>query len=236
MNLRSWLIVVGIVAMSILNGFLISNEHIERTVERDVVVDYEDRLGDLIYMESERENNFRKFGFDEGDLKKIRGEFKRLKRSTDQFAARLKEAEDVVLMTEVFCPRDVKSVRPRYAAARILIKESGGRRVVIDPKKDIEFVEQDWTLPLSLLDIYENIEKTKEELPYSSTMTISALLTKNEEALQRRSEPWGYLLDNSWNWPEVQEEFPRIKEELIKYFVLMHLVTEIANSENGLCQ
>jgi hypothetical protein len=236
MSLRSWLIVVGIIAMSILNAFLISNEHVEISIEREVIGDYEDRYGDLIYSEAERQNNLKNFGLDQASINKTLSQMKRWRRYKAPFRARLKEAKDVVLMTDIFCPRDVKSIRPRYAAVRLLLKEQGGRRLVIDPKKDVEFIEQDWTKSLSFLDIYENIEKTKEELPYSTIMVLAALLTGNEESLVRREEPWGSVIDNSWNWEDVQEEYPKVGTQLITYFALMHLLTEIANDEDGLCK
>ena len=97
MNLRSWLIIVGIIAMSILNAFLISDEHIEISVEKDVVGDYEDRYGDLIYAEEEREGNLKKFGLDEATTKKTIRQMEKWKRYTKSFRARLKEAEEIDL-------------------------------------------------------------------------------------------------------------------------------------------
>ena len=237
MNLRSWLIVVGIIAVSILNVFLISNEHVEVSIEKELVGDYEDRYGNLIYTKSEREENFKKFGLDEQSIKrtiKQLGKYER--RYKEPFRARLTDSKNIELMTEIFCPRDVKSIRPRYAAARLLIKEKSDKRLVIDPKKDVELEEQKWTKSLSFLDIYESVEKTKEELPYSTIMVIAALLTKNEESLYRREEPWGRVLDGSWNWNSVQEEYSDVGTQLIKYFALMHLLTEIANDEKGVCK
>jgi hypothetical protein len=237
MNLRSWLIIVGIIAMSILNAFIISNEHIEISIEKEMVGDYEDRFGNLIYTQAERENNLKSFGLDEKAIKRTLkqiGKYER--RYKDPFRARLIDSKNIALMTEIFCPRDVKSIRPRYAAARLLIKEKSDKRLVIDPKKDVEIIEQDWTKSLSFLDIYENIEKTKEELPYSTVMVIAAFLTKNEESLSRREEPWGRVLDDSWSWNSVQEEYPTVGAQLIKYFALMHLFTEIANDEKGVCK
>lgn len=237
MNLRSWLIVVGIIAMCILNVFLISNEHIEESIKKEMVGDYEDRYGNLIYTKAERENNLKDFGLDEQAIKRTLkqiGKYER--RYKDNFPSRITESQELPLMAEIFCPRDVKAVRPRYAAARLLIKEKNNKRMVIDPKIDTDLSEQTWTKSISFLDLYENIEKTKDRPPYSTVMFIAALLTKNEELLSRREEPWGRTLNNSWNWNAVQEQYPDVGAELINYFALMHLFTEIANDEKGVCK
>lgn len=236
MSFRFWLIVIGIVVTLILNGYLIQNEHVEVTAQQEVVENYEDQLADMLYLEPERERNLARFGFDEQMIRSANRQFKRMDRYKPQLTAQLKKVEDPVLLAEVFCPRDSSVVRPRYAAVRLLIKEENGTRVVLSPKIDLELVEQDWSMTLPLLDIYESVEKTKEDLPKSTVMVLAALLTQNEDALVRRLEPWGRALDGSWDWVAVTEKFPKLEEDLIAYVVLMHLMTELSNDSDGICQ
>jgi hypothetical protein len=236
MSFRFWLILIGIIVTLILNVYLIQNEHIEVTAQQEVVESYEDQLADVLYLEPERERNLARFGFDEQMIRKASRQFKRIERYKPQLKAQLKKVEDPVLLAEVFCPRDSSLVRPRYAAVRLLIKEENGKRIVLSPKIDLELIEQDWSMTLPLLDIYESVEKTKEDLPNSTVMVLAALLTKNEDALVRRLEPWGRSLDGSWDWDAVIEKFPKSEEDLIDYVVLMHLMTELANDPEGICQ
>lgn len=236
LTFRSWMIVIGVLLAIILNGYVISDEHIEVTSQQEVVENYEDQLADVLYVEAERERNLGRFGFDEQLLRQANRQFKRLERYRPQLTAQLKDAEDQLLIAEIFCPRDSSSVRPRYAAVRLLIKEEGGKRDVVAPRVDLKLVEQEWSMTLPLLDIYESIEKTKEDLSNSTAMVVAAFLTKNEEALIRRIEPWGRALDGSWDWEAVREKYPKIEGQMVDYISLMHFMTEIANDEDGICK
>ena len=65
MNLRFWMIVIGIVAMIILNAYIIQVEHLEVRTKQEIAKTFHDQLADIIsYTKQSREENLARFGFD----------------------------------------------------------------------------------------------------------------------------------------------------------------------------
>lgn len=233
MTLRSLFIIVGIVTMLALDIFLISEEHVEKSTSTEVQMSYEDKLGNILYTKSDREKNLEQFGLSDVQIKKANKEFLLLERMDKQLQARLEKA-DTNLMAEIFCPR--QGVRPRFAAARVLIIEKNGNRSVLDPKTDLDLEEQNWSLAVLFSDIYEDVARSKEDLPQATVLTVGAFLVGEEEKLSRREPPWGRALDGSWNWEEFQQQYPKSIDGIIDYLVLMHYLAELANDNPKICQ
>lgn len=238
MSFRFWMIVIGIIGMAILNAYIINVEHIEVRSKQEIARTFEDKLADITYSSNKdiREQNLAQFGFDDKMILMARKQFKYLKRYETQIKSQIEGAEDLELLTEIFCPRDSKkSVRPRYAAVQVLLKEENGKRVVYNPKFDSELVFQEWVGKLSLVDIYANVEKVEKVPAKSTVMVIAAFLTDNDDALIRRLRPWGSDVDGSWDWDDVLEKDADLEENIVQYICLMHVMTEIANDDNGIC-
>ena len=231
-TMRAWLVLVGICIMGSLNAFLISKEHIETVMVEDNDIEYDDRLGDLVYSKGNRESNLSSFGLNSDQIKESKKYFRRYEKMETQIRARLKKSDED--LTEVFCSR-TEEIRPRYAGLSYLILEDNGERIVWDPKSNNEFNAQSWAAVVSFETIYEDIEKGRTELPSSTVMVATAFVSGNEEMLISRQEPWGRS-GRSWDWAEVQKQFGASLKLSVQYLSILHYVTEIANGEDGICQ
>lgn len=233
MTMRSWLILVGILLMAGLNVFLISAEHID-TVKPEVSdIEYDDRLSDLVYSKSNREQNLAAFGLNESQVKQSRKYFRRYEQMERQILSRLTQNTEAGL-ADIFCSR-TEDIRPRYAALGTLILTENGERIIWDPKEQNSFDIQAWASPYSLESIYEDIEKGRTELPSSTAMVVTAFVSGVEDAVITRLEPWGRS-NRSWDWDVVQSKYAKNMNKVVEYFSILHYVTEMANSENGICQ
>jgi len=232
MTMRTWLILVGILIMGGLNGFLISKEYFEKMVVEESDVEYDDRLGDLVYSKGNRESNLAAFGLSEDQIATSKNYFRQYEKMEKQIGARLKKSEGD--LTDVFCSRK-EDIRPRYAAMRYLILQENSERVVWDPKKNNSFDSQNWSAVISFETLYEDIEKSRTQLPASTVMVVIAMVSQNEDLVISRQEPWGRS-GSSWNWEEVQSQYSKYVKRSIQYLSMMLYITEVANGENGICQ
>lgn len=233
MTMRSWLIVVGIVLMAGLNGFLISTEHIDRIRPEVDDIEYDDRLSDLVYSKSNREQNLAAFGLNESQVNQSRRYFKRYEDMERQILGRLTQNVDAGL-ADIFCSR-TEELRPRYAALGTLILMENGERIIWDPKEHNSFEVQAWVSPYSLESIYADVEKGRSELPASTAMVVTAFVAGVEDSVVTRLEPWGRS-SRSWDWELVQTKYAKNMNKVVEYLSILHYVTEMANSEKGICQ
>ena len=232
-TMRTWLILVGIVFMGGLNGFLISKEHVETAMVEDNEIEYDDRLGDLVYSKGNRESNLEAFGLNSEQIKQAKKFFRRYEKMESQIRARLKSSNEEDL-SEVFCSR-TEEIRPRYAGLQYLILEEKSERVIWDPKANNSFEPQAWTAAISFETIYEDIEKGRTELPASTVMVTIAFVSGNENMVLSRQEPWGRS-GRSWDWETVQEQQATFLSRSVEYLAIVHFVTEVANGDDGICQ
>ncbi len=232
-TLRAWLVLVGILVMGSLNAFLISKEHVETVLVEEYDVEYDDRLGDLVYSKSNRAQNLESFGLNSEQIRDSKKYFRRFEKMERQIKARLKN-DETGMMPDIFCSR-TDEIRPRYAAIGYLIMSENGERIVWNPKQQKEFELQAWASPYSLETIYEDIEKARDELPSSTAMVVTAFMSSSENDLIDRQEPWGRS-GRSWSWATVQKRFDKYVDGTVQYLSLMHYITELANTEEGICQ
>ena len=61
-----------------------------------------------------------------------------------------------------------------------------------------------------------------------------ALLSKEEELLTKRLDPWGK--GKKWSWKSVLKQHPDVETELVNYFSLMHAIVETAVRSEGICE
>lgn len=231
-TMRAWLVLLGIFVMGGLNAFLISKEHIETVMVEDNDIEYDDRLGDLVYSKGNRSSNLEAFGLSSDQISASKRYFRRYEKMETQIRARLKKSDED--LTEVFCSR-TEEIRPRYAALRYLILEDNGERIIWDPKANYTFNSQSWAAVISFETIYEDIERGRTELPSSTIMVATAFVSGSEDLLISRQEPFGRS-GRSWDWVEVQKQFGSSLKRSIEYLSLLHYVTEVANGDEGICQ
>ena len=231
-TMRAWLVLLGIFVVGGLNAFLISKEHIETVMVEDNDIEYDDRLGDLVYSKGNRATNLEAFGLSSDQVSASKRYFRRYEKMETQIRARLKKSDED--LTGVFCSR-TEEIRPRYAALRYLILEDNGERIVWDPKTNYTFNAQSWAAVISFETIYEDIERGRTELPSSTIMVATAFVSGNEDLLISRQEPFGRS-GRSWDWAEAQQQFGSSLKRSIEYLSLLHYITEIANGDDGICQ
>ena len=231
-TMRAWLVLLGIFVMGGLNAFLISKEHIETVMAEDNDIEYDDRLGDLVYSKGNRSSNLEAFGLSSDQISASKRYFRRYEKMETQIRARLKKSDED--LTEVFCSR-TEEIRPRYAALRYLILEDNGERIIWDPKANYTFNAQSWAAVISFETIYEDIERGRTELPSSTIMVATAFVSGSEDLLISRQDPFGRS-GRSWDWSEVQKQFGSSLKRSIEYLSLLHYVTEVANGDEGICQ
>lgn len=232
-TMRTWLVLVGTLGMMGLNAFLISKEHVETVTAEEREIEYDDRLGDLVYSKGNRESNLEDFGLSGDQIKQSKKYFRRYEKMEKQIAARLKKSDEGNLRS-VFCSR-TEEIRPRYAALEYLILEDNGQRVVWDPKANNSFEAQPWAAAISLETLYEDIEKGRSELPASTAMVVTAFVAGEEEQVISRQEPWGRS-NRSWDWDAVRSQYERKQSLVVEYLSVLHFVTELANEDEGICQ
>jgi len=133
----------------------------------------------------------------------------------------------------VFCPGT--GIPQPYAAMRFLVSGVGGRRDVVDVERLKLFEPQPWFDAAPVDAVYNRIELTSGRKSDATLMgVVSLLLSKEDDALDGQS-PWSTGLMGSWGWGPVRKTYPSSEMLVIQYFSLMHYLTELANTREGIC-
>lgn len=231
MNLRFWMILIGVVVTAILNGFIIYKEQFVVKTEEKRIEEYRDRLADSIKYagadDERREHHLRQFGFDNEMIKLSKKEFKRLDGLQRKLLKQINGADEPEIIAKVFCLRSSENIRPRYAAIRILIKEEKEKRLIHNPRFDKRLEVHDIIDEGSLASIYDRLENVKNQTENSTVLMAAAFLTKKEEYLKEQL--------NDLDWEVLMEADPKIKQKVVNYICLMHVIAELANDEDSIC-
>lgn len=240
MKLRFWMILIGIVSMTILNGAIIKQEEEVETRKEAVEEITVDTLAAVIRYQSgeaQREADLAQFGFDEEMTIAAKKEFKKLDKPDmkEKLKKQLQEAEDIDFLRDVFCRKDDREMDPRYAAIQVLIKQDEqGDRSVYDPKEDLALEKQEWSGNTNLSAVYEKIEHVpvSKRLEKSTIMSVAAYVSSKESDLLDGVDPWG--LGREWDWDDASNPVG-VKENVVKYICLMHVFTDLADDSTGIC-
>ena len=133
----------------------------------------------------------------------------------------------------MFCPSE--RVPQPYAALSYLVFEDNGVRRVVDAGALHRFERQTWydrALVPALYDQFERGEVRKQE---ATLMAVTAVLINREADALDGVSPWSTSLMGSWGFNRLEKAEPRIKLLVIEYFGLMHYLTELANTQGGIC-
>ena len=115
------------------------------------------------------------------------------------------------------------------------MKEEIDRRDAIDAERLKLFEEQDWFATAPVDAVYTHLELTEGRRSDATLMGVAALLmSKEDDALDGHS-PWSTGLMGSWGWAPLRKQFPGAEMRVIQYFSLMHYLTELANTRDGIC-
>ena len=190
-----------------------------------------DQLRDITYRSGNRKDNFEAFGLADDEVVRALAVAKEADKSENRIIQKLTLARDTELLVESLCGH-TSDIRPRYAALRYAVRIRGDNREPIDMKR-IDFDPEIWVDGISLKDMYATVELRKDPYIDSTVMMIGAILAGEEELLIERQPPFGRGSD--WSWKKAKREFPAIQEAVIKYLANMHVMVEVAQGIDGIC-
>ena len=117
-----------------------------------------------------------------------------------------------------------------------LVIEDAGQRRAVDFRKISQLDWQDWEKTATVQGVYVDTELVDERQPDATLMAVASILLSKEQDVLDANAPWGRGLAVQWSWAKVKKENPQITDLVIDYFATMHLVVEMAQSEDGICE
>lgn len=237
MNWRPWLVAAALMAALILNTALLVTEDVRPPEKQQgPTVAITDRHMKMTYSANNRLPNFKAFGMDESMAEAANKKAIKLQQDRGKRWGQLLD-ENKAETVAVFCPTST-GVPARYAAmSMIVVEEEDGRRP-IEPQELTEFKVQEWYTVAQVKDTYDAIELADDYQTDGTVMGIAALLLTEEDKVIEGESPWGTGLMTKWSFTSMLDQYQdkKIRQKLVDYFATMHLLTEMANGENGICE
>ena len=189
-------------------------------------------LRHLQYRATNRNDNFQIMGLDETLADLATAEARKLDPMKKRFRKLLKnQALDI---GKAFCPTSSDLPQP-YAALEFLVLQDAGQRRVVNARNEIfAFEAQNWFSESNPESVYRSLEITQKRRADATLMGVTAILTAREQEAFNRRGPWGEGLFAS-GFAGVESETPAIRIKTARDFALMHLLTELANQNDGIC-
>jgi hypothetical protein len=239
MNWRFFLFVSSLMAMFVVNFFLVFGEAIPEVVTEESTVRVpEVSLRSIQYKMDQIRANLQKMGMtlEHADktsdiAEKIYSKEKTKNRLIDM----IKASEENV--APAVCPSGQRVAQP-YAMLELIVEEALGRRTVLSVNQLSEFNKQPWYASSSVERIYEMIEKGKNRQPDATLMGVSALLLNKEDDAIKGKAPWANGFMGRWGFSYLlsNPKTGSIERMSSDYFALMYVVVTLANDErNGIC-
>lgn len=239
MNIRLFLNVSAFVGLGILAIFMVRQENIEVKTEqkleefKDSFVKYEQE-----YRSIDREDNLALLGMQGSMVTKTLRKIEALEKQETrilQWLRDLRSGEDAARLIRAFCASE-PNLRPRYEAAAFLIKEDDGKRRVIKVKRGsrsaLEY--QPWASAIDITQIHGFVELKAEPRKDATVMFIAAVLLDMLNEYSDNKYPFdGDLKDLVTHIEKQPERTIALENEIMDYFALMHLTTEIAQNTNS---
>lgn len=201
-----------------------------------------DRLAELQYNPSARENNFKRMGFDPVQVGKITTEIAGLEQrlhlgdpARNQIAYLVENTDEGGPMENAFCGRYAE-LPSRYAAMEFLVEESQGELRVRDLAQMNQFDAQAWFAAGRVGAIVGRVELVEERHEDATRMGLAAALAREAGSVLEGKAPWGASMWNNWSWEGVLKKYESVGAKTIRYAAIMHLVLESTNGEGGLCR
>lgn len=231
MTWRPWVIVACLMLGALVNGTLLGVEKIPTLDVGPELVKIEEPLRTLQYLPNNRRANFEIMGMTPDLADAAAVQISRWERQGERLV-RLMEEQSPEL-TDVFCPSE-RLPQP-YAALRYLVEEENGVRTVVDPIKLRHYDTHEWYDRSLVPALYDHFERTQNRKPDATLMGVSAVLVGREMDALDGTAPWSLGLVGSWGFSRLVKKQPRVQTVAIEYFALMHFLTEMANSQRGIC-
>lgn len=219
-----------IVAFTVLS-FAITKESPNEVVSEELEDIIIDRLRDISYRPGNRKDNFSAFGLWDEEVERALEIAEEAEKYKSKLILNFEQVRDVEQAVDVFCGHE-SEIRPRYAALRFAVHVRGENRVPMKMKR-IKLKPQNWVDALALNDIYADNELVKDAQPDATVMVIASILSNSEDLLIDRQEPFGR--GYKWSWKKAKIEFPEVQEAVIEYLANMHVMVEVAQGPDGIC-
>jgi hypothetical protein len=231
MNWRPWIITALFLGVIVVNTALMFFEEVATPESAAEVLDeVKDKLALIPFTAATRLGNFKSFGMPDDLAEATVDQARRIASRKERYQELLKEHADEVGIT--LCAGGMPQ---RYAALAFLVEEQEGKRIVIPYDRVTYFEVREWYDPGQIQDIYNEVELANPPLEASTAMGISAIILGREAQVIEGTSPWGKGLGARWSFDRVLSKFPEVKKNLVEYFAFMHVLTEIANADGGIC-
>lgn len=231
MTWRPWIVAAFLGAALLLNVVLMWEEKLPRAEGGPEVARVEEVLRHLQYQPTTRRNNFKEMGMSDELAESTAKYVDRYARKTPLFEQLLQE--QAASVGNAFCPGT--DLPQPYAALEYLVAEENGRRDTIDPERLKLFEAQPWFATSSVRPIYTHFELTQGRYADATLLGVSALLVQREEDALDGVSPFSTGVFGSRGWAPLKKQDPRVELMAIQYFSLMHYITELANTRDGIC-
>lgn len=230
---RPFAVVFGlIVATSTIAG-LAFQEELPRRPSDDRTEVRAEPLRQLTYSPSMRRSNFTKMGLSPEDAEAAAERAKRLlDRREESLVTRLEEQSADVGVA--FCP-EPSQLPVIYGALKYLVFQEGKVRGVINGFEILKLQEMPWYEQSgSVRPVYDALEPLKQPRPDATVMGLAAIFTFQEQRAVEHRGAWsnGFL---QGNLDSVASDHPEVRQKLIEYLALVHVLAEIANRPDGIC-
>ena len=231
--MRPFLVMLLLVVAVLVDGVLLFREKIPEPAEKPVESLVEP-LKHVEYRENNRRRNLAEtFGMDPALTERTAKQIETYGRYKVQLAKLLTENAETV--GEAFCP--ARDLPQPYAAMEFLVTETNGRRDVTPPDRLVVLEPQEWYAETraTTSGVYNTVELDGRKSD-ATLMGVSAILLGQEADVLEGNSPWSRSLFSSWGFAALKQEKPSIERVAMEYFALMHLLTELANAQDGICQ
>jgi hypothetical protein len=239
MNWRFFLFISTLLAMFVVNFFLIFGEAIPEIVNEESTIRVpEVSLRSIQYKMAQVRANLQKMGMSLEHADKTSDIAEGLynkEKTRDRLQAMIKANEEFV--APAVCPSGQRVAQP-YAMLELIVEEALGRRTVLPVNRITEFQKQSWYAGSAVGQIYELIEKGTNRQPDATLMGVSALLLSKEQDAIKGTAPWANSFMGRWGFSYLlsNPKTSKIEGMASDYFALMYVIVTLANDErNGIC-
>lgn len=231
MTWRPW-IVAGLLLVAVLfNVVLITQERLPSPEGKESLTKIDEPLRHLLYKPTNRRNNFKEMGMDDDFAHAVATRIDRYAGMKAKLVDMLQQQSAEV--GDAFCA--TAGLPQPYAAARFLMLEENGRRDVVDAARLTRFEEQPWFAKSPVQQVYSEVESVQDRHADATIMGVSALLLSREGDVLEGASPWSKSLMGTWGFSRLKRDDPKIEVMVVEYFSLMHYLTELANTSDGIC-
>ena len=116
-----------------------------------------------------------------------------------------------------------------------LVVEDAGSRYVVQHQRTTILEPQSWFEQSLVPALYDEFERSKRRKADATLMGVSSVLLNQENEALRGASPWSMGVMGTWSFARLQTNSPKITKMVIEYFGLMHYLTELANTNRGIC-